>query len=65
MIYKVINIVWCFFVTNKNKIFKNAGKKHDGKTYDEICQTYPQYIAYLSSNGHKKRYRALVDYFVL
>jgi len=50
-------------VTNKNKIFKNAGKKHDGKTYAEICQTDPQYIAYLSSNGHKKKYRALVDYF--
>jgi hypothetical protein len=50
-------------VTNKNKVFKNSGKKHDGKTYDEICQIDPQYIAYLSSNGRKKKYMTLVDYY--
>jgi hypothetical protein len=50
-------------VTNKNKIFKNLGKKHDGDTYEHICETDPQYIDFLASNGHKKKYMALVDYY--
>jgi hypothetical protein len=49
--------------TNKNKIFKNTGKKHDGKTYAEICEKDPQYIAYLLNNGHKKKYIKLVEYY--
>jgi hypothetical protein len=50
-------------VTNKNKIFKNPGKKHDGKTYDEICKIDPQYIGFLSTYAHKKQYMGLIDYY--
>lgn len=50
-------------VTNKNKIYKNPGKKHDGKTYDDICKTDPLYIDFLSDYGNKKKYVDLVKYY--
>ena len=33
-------------LANKNKIFKNTGKKCDGLTYDEICRKHKSYIEF-------------------
>jgi len=50
-------------VNHKDSIFKNEGRKHNGKTYDWICQNDPQYIEYLDNVCLKKKYKALVEYY--
>jgi hypothetical protein len=44
-------------------VFKNKGKKHDGRTYDEICKSDENYILFLKENAMKSKYLKLVSYY--
>ncbi len=44
-------------------IFKNAGKKHDGVCYEEICRNDPSYVEFVRKSGKKKVYEKLVKYY--
>lgn len=48
---------------NKYTIFKNSGKKYDGKTFGYICENDPQYVQFLKENGKKKEYLKLVQFY--
>lgn len=41
-------------------IFKNEGKKHDGKTYMFIYENDKRYISFLRDNSIKKKYEKLI-----
>jgi hypothetical protein len=51
-------------ISNKNTIFNNKGKKHDGKTYGFIYENDPSYIEFLMEKGKKKKYLNLVNYYI-
>lgn len=50
-------------ISNKNTIFKNTGRKHDGKTYGYICENDFKYIEYLKEKATNKVYLKLIEYY--
>lgn len=50
-------------LSQRNKVFNNRGKKHDGRTYEWICANDPAYVLFLKHNGEKATYAKLVMYF--
>ena len=50
-------------ITTGKKRFINKGKRFDGLTYEEICNTYPDYLEFLMKHATKSKYIKLIEYY--